>query len=351
MRQAGALGSPFLAYEVGKLGTPVSPEEREASLRFAQDLPLLGQRGKAVRVARFEVEIAAARQASTLLRFEAAARRAYRQLQADDLTLKVLAALRSSSADLEEYSKIRLRAGSARLLDVLRTRAERARIENDRLEVERARREHEQALRALMARPDVEAIHPADSLFALEVSDSLPALLAAAASRPRLVAARLTVDRERASVALSRANLLPSAELGVGLDRVQGADSPGWGAGLSLTLPFAPWTDRRGRTSEAEAQFGAAESRLRSGTQEVQSVIRNAFAAARAARLQLETFESVLLADAEDAIRSALQNYRSGQIDGLEMIETLRTYRTIQVEHIRALLGYELARIDLLTAE
>ena len=352
VRQAGALESPSLAYEVGKLGTPVSSEEREASLRLTQSAPLFGQRGKAIDVARFEAEIVEAEQASTLLRVEASTRRAYRQLQGDDLMLRTLEALSTASADLEEHSKIRMRAGTSRLLDVLRARAERARIENDRLEALRARREHEQALRTLMARPSQEAFVPADSLIAISIGDSLPTILTTAVpTRPRLLAARIAVERERAALGLARANRLPGAELSVGMDRVPGSDSPGWGGGVSISLPFAPWTDRRGRTSEVEAQLAAAESRLQSTTQEVESTIRNAYASAEAARQQLQTFERVLLADAEDAIRSALQNYRSGQIDGLEMIETLRTYRTIQVEHIRALLGYELARTDLLTAE
>jgi cobalt-zinc-cadmium efflux system outer membrane protein len=351
VRQAGALEAPSLSYEVGKLGTPISSEERESSLRVSQSASLFGQRGRAVRVAQFEAEIAEAERASTLLRIEASARRAYRQLQADELTLHVLESLHGSSADLEEYSKIRMRAGAARLLDVLRARAERARIENDRLEALRSRREHEQTLRTLMARSGLEEITPADSLRALDLQDSLSALLAAAKSRPRLVAARLRVERERASLSLARSNFLPTTDLSLGIDRVPGSDMPGWGGGIGLSLPFAPWTDRRGRAGEAQAQLAAAESRLESSTQEVESAIRVAFVATEATRQQLATFETILLADAEDAIHSALQNYRSGQIDGLEMIETLRTYRTIQVEHIRSLLGYELARTDLLSAE
>src|SRR5207342_2756845 len=36
LRQAGALESSSITYEAGKLGTPVSSEEREASLRLTQ---------------------------------------------------------------------------------------------------------------------------------------------------------------------------------------------------------------------------------------------------------------------------------------------------------------------------
>ena len=65
----------------------------------------------------------------------------------------------------------------------------------------------------------------------------------------------------------------------------------------------------------------------------------------------MRQFDRVLLADAADAIRTATQNFQAGQIDGLELLETLRTLRSIELEHLRALLDYELALTDLAVAE
>ena len=65
----------------------------------------------------------------------------------------------------------------------------------------------------------------------------------------------------------------------------------------------------------------------------------------------MQQFDRYLIADAGDAIRTAIQNYQAGQIDGLELFETLRTFRAIQLEHVRALLNYELALTDLAVAE
>jgi len=79
--------------------------------------------------------------------------------------------------------------------------------------------------------------------------------------------------------------------------------------------------------------------------------VRNAFEAARSAEQQVQQFDRVLLADAADAIRTATQNYQAGQIDGLELFETLRTFRSIELEYIRALLNYELALTDLSVVE
>jgi outer membrane protein TolC len=135
------------------------------------------------------------------------------------------------------------------------------------------------------------------------------------------------------------------------MDWIAGVDRPGWGGEVTLQLPFLPWTDRRGRVAEAEAVRGGAAAKLTVAERSLEATIRNAFAAVRSAGRQLASFEGTLLADAEDAMRAATQNYRAGQIDGLELFETLRSYRTIQIEHVRALLNYELARTDLYTAE
>ena len=91
----------------------------------------------------------------------------------------------------------------------------------------------------------------------------------------------------------------------------------------------------------------AAGARLRAADRSLETRLRNAYASARTAEVQVRQFEDLLLADGRDAIRTAIQNYQAGQIEGLELFETLRTLRSIQLEHIRALLNYELALTDL----
>ena len=352
LRQALALDPPALSYEAGKLGTRVSGEEREGSLRLSQALPFPTQRTRAGRLARVEIELVESNLQSTLLRLRGEVSRAYRRLQADATVLRALQAQRATAADLEALTDARLRTGQARYLDVLRARAERARLENDIIEAERTLQAGRRTLNTLMARAPDELLEPADSLVFTPFTDSLSAVLAGAMrTRPRLRAARLELERQSAAVALAKSSLLPSAELGFGLDRVPGSDRLGVGAEATISLPFAPWTDRRGRVQEQEALRGGAEARREAAERSLESTIRNAYQAAQSSAQQVERFERVLLADAADALRTAVENYRFGQIDGLELFETIRTVRSIQLEHVRALLDYELARIDLSTAE
>ena len=352
LRQVRALEAPSLSYEVGKLGLGGDPGEHESAIRLSQPLPFPSQRSRSIRVAEADVSLTTALRESAGLRIRREATRAYRMLQADALNLRALENLRSVAADLEDLVRVRIGTGGARYLDLLRLRAERVRLENDLIESERTLVEHRQSLHTLMANQGDDPLVPADSMAFVPLTDSLaPYLAEALRSRPRLRAARLELEREHAGIAAAKAGRLPSVEVSAGMDWIAGVDGPGWGGEVTLQLPFMPWTDRRGRVAEAEADSGGAAAKLTAAERTLEATIRNAFVAVKSAERQLVSFESALLADAEDAMRAATQNYRAGQIDGLELFETLRSYRTIQIEHVRALLNYELARTDLYTAE
>lgn len=352
VRQARALEAPSVSYEVGKRSLGSGPWEGESELRIQQVLPFPTQRSRAVRVAEAELSMANAQRESAALRLRREATRGYRLLQSDLLNLSALETLRSVALDLEELVRVRIGTGGARYLDLLRLKAERVRLENDVIESERTLREHRQSLHALMGLAGDDPIEPADSMTYVPLADSLSQILAQAIeSRPALQAARFEMERGQAGVESARAGYFPSPEISLGLDWVAGIDGAGWGGGVSVPLPFVPWTDRKGRVAEAEAAKESAEAKLLAARLSLETSVRNAFASVRSAERQLASFEGALLADAEDALRTATENYRAGQIDGLDLFETLRSYRTIQIEHVRALLNYELARIDLFTAE
>jgi outer membrane protein TolC len=351
-RQALALEPPTVGYEFGKLGTPASTQEREASLRFTQGFPLPVQRSRAGRVARIEVMIAEASRDSRRLSVQGEVIRSYRRLQADLATVGAFRGMQGTLSDLVEATEARLRTGGAKYLDVLRARAEAARLENDLLEAEHSLRADRHALNTLLARSVGESLEPADSLVFVPLRDSLPQLLVAAReSRPALRAARLKVDREQAAASQARSALLPSPEVSFGYDRVPGIDQVGIGGAVSLRLPFVPWTDRRARLQESNAAHGAAQAELEASERNLEQSIHDAYEEILAGAAQMRTFEERLLPDVTDAVRAATRSFQVGQIDGLELFETLRTYRTVQQEHLRALLNYHLALSDLRTVE
>ncbi len=352
IRQARALESPVLSVEVGKLGTSVSSEEREQSWRVSQALPLPSQRSRAGNVASLDAELAALDREAVWLRLRGEVVRSYRRLQGDILTLRVLESLQGTTRGIEELTNVRLGTGAARYLDVLRARVERGRLENDLVEARRSLAEHRRSLNFLMARDSDAALEPADSLGFTPLPDSLPAILVdARRMRPRVRAARLHLQREEAGLSLARSNLLPTPEIAAGMDRVPGISTPGFGGSIALTLPFAPWTDRRARVAEGKALAGGAGARKEAAERSLEAAVRTAYEGARAAEAQAALFDRSLLRDATDAVQSATRGYQYGQADGTDLFESLRTLRTVQLERIRALLNYELALIDLQTTE
>ncbi|MEP7027335.1 MAG: TolC family protein [Candidatus Eisenbacteria bacterium] len=351
-RQAGALEAPILTYEAGKLGTSVTREERETSVRLSQGFPLPPQRSRALELGAAEVAIAEEQQESVALRLRGDVTRAYRRLQVDVLALSTLGELQNSATDLEELTGNRLRSGGAGYLDALRARVERVRLGNEVIEAERSLQANRRTLNVLLARASDQPIEPSDSLSFVALTDSLPELVASAlASRPRVRLARLQARREGAALAQAKSLFLPTAEISIGVDRVPGSDTPGVGFGVSITLPFAPWTDRRARVAEARALEGSAQARLETTEREVEALVRDAYANARSAGQLVTRLQGSLLPDAQDAVHAAVQGYQFGQIDGLALFETLRTYRSVQLEYVRSLLNYELALTDLTTAE
>ncbi len=350
--QAGALEAPSFSYEAGKLATVVTPEERETSVRLSQAIPVPPQRSRALELGAAEVAIAEEQQEVVALRLRGDVIRAYRRLQVDVLALRTLGELQNGATDLEELTANRLRSGGAGYLDALRARVERVRLENEVIEAERSLQANRRALNLLLARSSDQPIEPSDSLSFVALSDSLPELISSAlASRPRVRLARLQARREGAALAQAKSQFLPTADVSIGLDRVPGAGTPGIGFGVSITLPFAPWTDRRARVAEARALEGSAQARLEITEREVEALVRDAYANARSAGQLVTRLQGSLLPDAQDAVHAAVQGYQFGQFDGLALFETLRTYRSVQLEYVRSLLNYELAITDLTTAE
>ena len=289
---------------------------------------------------------------ATHLRLRGEVIQAYRQLQADYLTLRALESLQGTTRGIEELTNARLGTGAAHYLDVLRARVAQARIESDLLEARRSLGEHRRSLNLLMAREPDESLEPADSLSFAPLMDSLSVILAnARQTRPRLQAVRLQVLREEAALSLSQRARWPTPEIALGQDRVPGSSSPGFGTSLSLTMPFAPWTDRGARIDEARASMSGAQARQEVAERRLERSIRTAYENARAAEAQASLFERTMLRDAEDTVRSATRGYQYGQVDGTDLFESLRTLRTVHLERIRALLNYELALVDLQTTE
>ncbi len=346
--QLGARPEPQLAAGIEGAPLPGSgkdEEKAEIHLGIEQLFEFPGKRSLRLEIGRCGEDLAAAELDRVKLIVAADVKRAYwktafateaaRSLEKSSLRLDLLL------ADLQaKYS-----SGTAAYADVLRARAEKARLRNQVLEQEKERRLAALELNELLARPAGEPIELASGMsFAPLAVDPEGILMKARTSRPSLRIAALRHDQAAAAVKLAGLSRSPDLLAGFSLPSVRAG---AWGISFGLTLPFLRPGRSRGLALEAAADMENA--RLEAGTLErrLRSAIESAFSSAKTAEEQVRVFERDLLRELEDELRIELEYFRYGKGSAYELLDLHRTFALAELEHLRAIYIYNLALADL----
>jgi outer membrane protein TolC len=120
-----------------------------------------------------------------------------------------------------------------------------------------------------------------------------------------------------------------------------------WGVEFGLTLPFLRPGRARGQAIEAAAEADAGRLASEALSRRVRTAVEGAFAAAKSAESQVLVYERSLLAELEDELTIELEYFRYGKTQAFGVIDLHRTFVQVQIEHLRALLLYNLALADL----
>lgn len=119
---------------------------------------------------------------------------------------------------------------------------------------------------------------------------------------------------------------LPALELGAGMKRANNAGSAsgyGYVLGASLSLPFF---DRgQAEREPAEAQRALAAARAEALTRTLDAEVQSALATFRAAREELERFETRTSGPADALLKAAQSGYREGERSIVELLDAQRT--------------------------
>ncbi|HSA96405.1 MAG TPA: TolC family protein, partial [Acidobacteriota bacterium] len=113
------------------------------------------------------------------------------------------------------------------------------------------------------------------------------------------------------------------------------------------TMPFLRPGRARGEAIEAAAAAQASRIAAEALDRRVRTAVESAFAAAKSAEEQVLVYEQSLLQELEDELGIQLEYFRYGKIGTLSLLDLYRTFVSAQVEHLRAILLYNLALADL----
>jgi outer membrane protein TolC len=175
------------------------------------------------------------------------------------------------------------------------------------------------------------------ALLPLEESvDNLHSL--ALIDRPELKAAELDIQRNEQSRALAQRQYYP--DFNVSFRRFQNfqADN-GFGAYVSMTLPFSFWTKPKYDAGVQEAAAGVAVARAQQHTLEnmTRFQINDLLAKLRATDQVATLYRTTILPQAEQGLQAARAEYRTGKAGFLDLIDAQRAWRKFQLEYFTAL--------------
>lgn len=160
---------------------------------------------------------------------------------------------------------------------------------------------------------------------------------------PAYARARALVAAARAQVREARIERTPAPTLKAGLERAP--DSELWLVGVHIPIPL--FDQRQGQVAAAESRLDRA---LALGRQEVtvlERELEQGYLNFRGAEKQLEAIEGGLLAEAQAALRVAEAAYRAGERGILDVIDALRTLRSVQLDRIQTLYDLYAALFEL----
>jgi len=293
----------------------------------------------------------------------AEARLAASRLDYDDTARQQLAYLRRAYHDLhlaqekrrlageaaELYGKSlsaagkRQKAGDLAPVEVSRMAVDKARADNDLRQAQNELERAQQDLAYLIGREgDARSLVAGDDWPALVTNEPGEARLD---ERPDLKAASQRVAASEADRDLARASRTRNVSVGLQVERnLQNEPTNSFGVGVSV--PLFLWHANEGEIQRAESDFDASRLQYEQQKAQVTTLVAQARSALLTARDRLTRLESGPLADAERVAKAAELAYSKGAMGLMDLLDTRRTLRQVQVEAATARADYAKAWLD-----
>jgi outer membrane protein, heavy metal efflux system len=321
-----------------------SGNERETSFGVEQSFEFPGKRALRGEIGRFGEERAVLEIEKTRLLVAARVKRAYYRAV---LSAKSADSLKESTVLLDRLLEnliVKYRSGSASYSDILRTRVEKARLQNQIIEELKEGDQARADLNLLLGRNGDESLGLTTDILYSPLDKSLEEVeTEARGSRPSLKISVLQRRRTETGLDLARKGRLPDFSLGLYFPSLR---TNAWGFSLGLSLPI--WGQKqKGEVMEAGAAREIAAISSAHEDRRVLAAIGAAFRSAKAAEGQVKVFEQRLLKDVEDDLKLSLDNYQLGKLEFFSLLDLYRTYTAARLEHLKAVYLYLISLADL----
>ena len=309
----------------------------ETWIGLEQAIPFPGKRSLRGRMAETAADVGEQNYRAKVRETVAAVKAAYARLF---LARKMIDLHVEHQALLEEFIEVARRkytVGQLSQQALLKAQVELSRLHNSLLIAEQEVVSALTEMNRLLGRPPEGGIGPLDALTERPFSHTINALQERAlANRPELRAASFAIQQSEQAKALAKKNYLPDFAVEVAYWNVH-SGSDRWQAALTMNLPwlFPGKYDARVRQAAMEEQRARAE--FVATRNDTIARLHDLFAGVKSAERLLQTYQGGVLPQAEQLLESARIGYQAGRVDFLEVIESERTLRDMQLDYYTAL--------------
>ena len=352
--QAGLIPAPEVGMELNEFGGRGARrgfEGMETTLQLSQLVELGGKRGRRMRVAELERDLAAWDYESARLEVLLETTRAFVAVLAAQRQVALAEDGVALARQVVSAVSGRVRAGVASPLE--ETRAEVA-LSTRRLALERAQRNLRTAREALAASWGSTApsfVRAEGDLEAVREVPALPRLVAGSGANPDLARWAAELQQREAALALERAKTVPDPTITAGVTRFEETDDSALLLGLSIPLPIFGLNP--GGVREASANLTKAVQQRRAAEVRVATALAQAHQTLASSHAEITALKRSILPAAERAFEVARQGYEGGKFGFLEVLDAQRTLLEARGSYIEALSAYHtaLAEVERLTGK
>jgi outer membrane protein, heavy metal efflux system len=351
--QLAALPDPTLVFSsegISTLKNPPVEGEKEINFGIEQNLEFPGKRALRAQIGRLGEEQAAYELERARLLVKAQVKKAYYNAV---LAMETIQSLNKAITILDQATDnllIQYQAGSASYSDILRAKVEKARTQNQIIEMQKESESARAELNLVLGRKGDEPLELLTGMAYTSLEKDLNSLEAEARIlSPTLKAMGARRRQAQAALKLSYRSRLPDFSLGLYYPNKR---NNAWGFSVSLNLPV--WRKKQqGAILEARALSDIADASLELEERLVMVRIDRYYRSAKAAAEQVELFEQKLLKDIADEVQLGIGQLQYGKIEFFNLLDLFRTYSSAQLEYLKALHLYlvSLADIELVGEE
>jgi outer membrane protein TolC len=251
-----------------------------------------------------------------------------------------------------EVTSKRYEAGRSGQQDVLRAQVEHAKVANALVLYKKEARIAASLLLSILDRKDGDAVDIADAQTVQDLKlEEADIIELARKNRPELRSFGEMLARSEIENSLAGQAFFPDITLKYTRQEKDGKfsrlDEGEWTGMVGVKLPLWFWGRQIPEMKEARAELEAAKADYESAENAAVFDARSAFAKYEASRDLVKIYETGILPQASSAVSTARRAYESGGRGFLELLDSLRTLRELQVEYFESVAGLQISFAEL----